>query len=192
MKRLAAVAVFVVLAACGPAKPDPNALSKEPVSVRGWIEDVEGGTRSKSVEMESERRAELFRATSVWVDNAPYASGGVAENGSFILLDVPPGKVTIGFTVPGVAQSQLVMQNIPGNADVFVPGIILEKNGIAFVRPQDVVVRVAAEVKNPTPAGRTAIVGGLQVPIMNVPLSAMVDRHDYPRPTGFQPVAKFK
>ena len=192
MRRFALCVVVVALAACGPEKPSPSALSKDPVSVRGWIEDVEGAQRSKSPEMETARRTQIFQATTVWVDNAPYASGGVAGNGSFILLDVPPGKVTIGFTAPGAEQSQLVMENIPGNADVFVPGIILKKHGVAFVRPQDVKVRVAAEVKSPTPTGRTAVVGGLKVPILNVPLAAMVDRHDYPRPSGFRPVATFK
>lgn len=193
MRRFAILAAMVLSAACGAKEPSHSSVvSKEPVSVRGWIEDVEGAKRALTPEMESARRGQIFQATQIWVDNADYVSGGVAENGSFILLDVPPGNVTIGFSAPGADQARLVLENIPGNADVFLPGVILKPNGATLVKPEDVRVRVIADVKNPTPSGRSAKVAGLTVPVLNVPLSAMVDRHDYPKPPGFQPVATFK
>jgi hypothetical protein len=192
MTRFATCFLAVALAACGADTTNQRPLSKEPVSVRGWIEDVEGSAHSKTPEMETARRAELFQATSVWIENAPYASGGVAENGAFIFLDVPPGNTTIGFNAPGAEQAQLVMQNIPGNADVFVPGIILKKNGATLVKPQDVKVRVPAQISQAAPTGRMAVIAGVQIPIVNTPLAEFVDRHDYPRPTGFRPVATYK
>ncbi len=192
MTRFAICVVAVALAACGGGQSKTIPLSKEPVSVRGWIDDVEGALHSRTPEMETARRTELFQATSVWIENAPYASGGVAENGAFIFLDVPPGNTTIGFNAPGAEQAQLVMQNIPGNADVFVPGLVLKENGATVVKPQDLKVRVPAPVSKATPTGRMAMVAGVAVPIVNTPLAEFVDRHDYPRPAGFRPVATYR
>lgn len=194
MRWSAILFATVVVAGCGNhSERTASPVSKEPVSVRGWIQDVQGSTRSATPEMETARRTQIFQATQIWVENADYVSGGVAENGSFILLDVPPGNVTIGFTAPGADQAKIVMQNIPGSADVFIPGVILKPNGASVVKPEDVKVRVASlDAKTPTPTGKTAIVAGLTVPVLNVPLSAMIDRHDYPKPEGFQPVATFK
>lgn len=188
-------AIFVALAltvGCGDNQPRQSTVSKEPVSVRGWIDDVEGSVKSTTPELETARRSQIFQATQIWVEKADYVSGGVAENGAFILLDVPPGNVTIGFTAPGAEQAKLMLQNIPGTADVFIPGVILKRNGASVVKPQEVRVRIAAQVAQPTPTGKNATVAGLSVPILNVPLNAMVDRHDYPRPTGFRHVATFK
>lgn len=193
MKRCALWVAAALLAACGGGGGSPShAVSKEPVSVRGWIADVEGGQRSTNPDMETARRSQLFQATEVWVEDAQYVSGGVAPNGSFILLDVPPGNVTIGFHAPGAESAKLVLQNIPGNADVVVPGLILKKNGVGLLKPQDVKVRMAARVNTPAPTGQTSVVAGLRVPVMNVPINAMADRHDYPVPEGYRPVATFK
>ncbi len=192
MKRAAIAFSFLAFFACGQPQPNPSAVSKEPVSVRGWIADVEGSLHEKTPEMESARLSQLYQATSVWVEKVDYVSGGVAPNGSFILLDVPPGNVTIDFTAPGAEEARLELKNIPGNADVFIPGLILKKNGAAVLKAEDVKVRMPARVDKPAPTGRTAIVAGLQIPIVNTPIAAMVDRHDYPEPGGFAPVATFK
>jgi len=194
MRPIATILVLALAAACGGGGETPkSAVSKEPVSVRGWIEDVEGSVKSTSPEMEIARRTQVFQGTQIWVENADYVSGGVAENGSFILLDVPPGNVTIGFSAPGVDRAKIVMTNIPGSADVFIPRVILKPNGASVVKPESVVVRIASpEIKKPAPTGKTATVAGLTVPIMNVPLSAMVDRHDYPVPEGFRPLVVVK
>ena len=192
MKRFTIAIVAFLAAACSNEQPRTSTVSKEPVSVRGWIEDVEGSTKSKTPEMEAARRGQIFQATQIWVENADYVSGGVAENGAFILLDVPPGNVTIGLSAPGVDRAKIVLQNIPGSADVFIPAVVLKPNGATVVNPKDVKVRIASHVDAPAPTGKTAIVAGVTVPIVNVPLNAMIDRHDYPRPAGFQPVATFK
>jgi hypothetical protein len=192
MKRLLLIAALLALA-CG--KPSGPAVSKEPVSVRGWIVDVEGGPSApfRTVETEAARKVHLFQQTYVDVANAPYVTGGVAENGAFILLDVPPGKVTITFTAPGAPAARLEMNNVPGNADVFIPGLLLRKDSVALTDPAAVKVRLAAHIETPRPAGASAVVAGVRIPIVDTPFAQMMDRHDYPTPpTQLAPIAKVK
>src|ERR1043165_5328907 len=114
-------AFVLVLAGCGGEKPNTPQVSKDPISVRGWLLDVEGSASPiRTAETEAARKAHLFQATYVEVVNAPYVSGGIAENGSFLLLDVPPGKVTIVFSAPGAQSAKLEIDNVPGNADIFL------------------------------------------------------------------------
>ncbi|HYM61731.1 MAG TPA: hypothetical protein VEZ11_12670 [Thermoanaerobaculia bacterium] len=185
---------IILLTHCGsPGNQTP--LSKAPVSIRGWITDVEGDANGpyRTVETEASRRAQLFQATTVYVDGAPYVSGGVAENGAFLLLDVPPGNVTLAFTAPGAPESKLVLQNIPGNADVFVPNVLLTKAAVRILDPAAVAVRLAAKIDRAKPAGLTSIVAGLKVPVMQTPIGQMTDRHDFPNPPGMLvPLARVK
>jgi hypothetical protein len=183
------LAILLLLAtACGNGTPGSSFknLSTNPISVRGWIADVEQPQNGmyKTVETESARRAGIFQGTNIWVENAPYVSGGVAENGSFILLDVPPGNITVTFTPPGAPASHLVLQNIPGNADVFVPALLLKANAIDLLQPADVRVRLGAKIEKARPIGKNAIVGGRTIPILEVPINDLVDRRDYPNPPG--------
>jgi hypothetical protein len=189
------LAIAFLFAACGGGESDPGniyKLSRDPVSVRGWILDVKGARTAESAEMEIARRQQLFAATSVWVENSQYASGGVAENGAFIVLDVPPQKATLGFNAPGAESAQLVLENVPGNADVVLPDVILSNGGTTFLDPSKLVVRMAASVDKPTPTGQFATVNGVRVPIVNTPIRDMVDRRDYPNPGGIRPVATVK
>ncbi len=194
MRRVPLFAVLALLAACSNESTDRTVydLSQDPVSVRGWILDVKGAQRAETPEMEIARRTQLFQATSVWVEDSPYSSGGIAENGSFIVLDVPPLSANLGFNAPDAQTAQVVLQNVPGNADVFLPDIILEPGGATFLDPSKLVVRIAASVDKPRPTGRFATVNGIQVPIVETPTRDMVDRRDYPNPGGFRPVATVK
>ncbi len=196
MKRSSAAFGLLLLFGCGPSDPNAPVVSKEPISVRGWVVDVEGGPNAgfHTVETEAARRAELYRSMSVWVDGAPYVSGGLQENGAFLLLDVPPGNVTISFSAPGAPESKLVFQNIPGNADVFVPSLLLTKTGVQFLDSRTVSVRMAAHVDKPQPTRQFATVGGLRVPVVNTPFAQMDDRHDFPVPprAGPRPLATVK
>jgi len=182
----AAAVLLVLTVACSGSEPNAPRVSKEPISVRGWIADVEtsSDTRFRTRETEDARKIAAFQQTNVWVDNAPYVSGGVAENGAFILLDVPPGNVTIEFSAPGAPSAKLVLRNIPGNADVFVPALVLRSASVAVLDPKALQVRMAAHVDKPSPTGARAIVAGVAVPVMNTPFAAMADRHDYPNPPG--------
>lgn len=193
MRSLALIAALSLLACRAETPSNITALSKEPVSVRGWIADVKGSAKAdETPEMNTARRIEIFRNTKVWIENAPYISGGVGENGSFILLDVPPGNITISFSAPGAENAKLVLENIPGTADVLVPALLLEDGGSELLQPDTVRVRIAANVTQPTPTTRTAIVAGKQVPIIETPLAQMLDRLDYPDPGGMRTVATYK
>ncbi|MBV9496652.1 MAG: hypothetical protein JOZ54_20580 [Acidobacteria bacterium] len=184
MRAAAAFSLLLLLASCGKDIPSSH-LSKEPISVRGWIADVEtkqddSGT-FRTVETENARRAALYQGTNIWVESSPYVSGGVAETGAFLLLDVPPGNVTVDFTPPGATGARLVMQNIPGNADVLVPNVMLKADGTTTVLdPKAVKVRIAAKIDKPRPTNLTATIAGVTVPVMEVPIAQMVDRRDYP------------
>ena len=193
VNRILPIALLAL--ACGGPAPNTPHVSRDPISVRGWIADVEQApnTSFRTVETEAARRIQLFQSTNLWIDNAPYVSGGVAENGSFILLDVPPGNVTITFSAPGAPAAHLVLARVPGNADVFIPGLLLKRDSVGLLDPKGVKVRLAAKVKRPTPTGKTAIVAGLAVPVIDTPLAAMVDRLDYPNPpSGPTPIAIVK
>lgn len=180
------LAVLLLLAACGGHEAPQPRVSAEPISVRGWIADVDEPANApyRTRETEIVRKMQLFRSTNVWIENAPYVSGGVAENGSFLLLDVPPGNLTITFSAPGAPAARLVLQNVPGNADVFVPGLVLRRDSVALLDPKLVQVRMAAHVSKPSPTGAKAVIAGTTVAVTNTPYNAMTDRHDYPNPPG--------
>ena len=193
LRRSLAIA-FLVLAACGRSEKSGSLsqLQGEPVSVRGWIADVAGAKRGATMEMEIARRAELFQATSLWVENFEFASGGISGNGGFVVLDVPPQNSTISFSAPGAETAKLVLQNVPGNADVFIPDLVLEPGGVKVLDPSRILVRVPTTSDKAAPTGRTAIIAGYTVPIYETPMKQFGDRREYPSPPGFRPVATVK
>ncbi|HKO56472.1 MAG TPA: hypothetical protein VJ276_11380 [Thermoanaerobaculia bacterium] len=194
MRSAPVLAVVLLLAACTGELPSAH-LAKEPISLRGWIADVDGSSNGafRTVETESARRVQLFQSTNIWVENAPYVSGGVADTGAFLLLDVPPGNITVSFTAPGAQNAKLVMQNVPGNADVLIPALQLKANGVALLDPKAVKVRVAAKIDKARPTKMTATIAGVLVPVIEVPIAEMVDRRDYPdAPSTVAPVATVK
>lgn len=189
MRFRASLLLAILLAACSgePKKTVFSALSREPLSVRGWIADVETSqnTTLKTAETEAARRVQLFQSTNVWIDNAPYVSGGIAENGSFVLLDVPSGNVSVMFGAPGIPQVKLLLENVPGNADVLIPGLVMKPSGVSVLQPDAIRIRIATKITKPQTTARTARVAGHLVPIVEVPANAMMDRRDYPNPPGF-------
>jgi hypothetical protein len=194
MRRPLIAIAMLVLAACGEKNSNTSVyrLSRNPVSVRGWILDVKGAQHEQVADVEIARRTQLFQSTTVWVENTEFASGGVAENGSFIVLDVPPDKAILGFNAPGAETARIVLEGVPGTADVFIPDVILEPDGATVLDPKKILVRLPADVDKPTPSGKTAKIGGYTVPIINTPLRDMIDRREYPNPGGFRPVATVK
>ena len=194
MKHAAWIVVLLSLVSCGESKNSSvYELSRRPISVRGWILDVKGAKPSETMEMEIARRTELFAASSVWVENNEFASGGISENGAFIVLDVPPGSATLGFNAPGAETAWVTLQDVPGRADVFIPDLVLEPNGSTVLDPSKILIRVPSEdVQKLTPSGKTAKINQYTVPVMNAPLSQMTDRREYPNPGGFRPVATVK
>ncbi len=190
--RLIIAIALVTLAACKGSESEGVRPPSQPVSVRGWILDVKGAQRAETMEMELARRSQLFLASSVWVENSIFASGGIAENGAFVVLDVPPQNTTLGFNAPGAETAKVVMQNVPGNADVFIPDLILENGGATVLDPKKIVVRVPASVSQRRPTGRTATIAGYTVPVIEAPMSELIDRREYPQVPGFRPVATVK
>lgn len=188
MKQALAIALLFLAGACGGISEERQKTL--PVSVRGWILDVEtpgAGTGDfKTVETEAARRIALFQQTSVWIENMAFVSGGVAETGAFLLLDVPPGNVTISFNAPGAENAQLVLQNIPPGADVIIPGLVLKQGGSTLSEPDKVIVRIAGTGNETKRSGATATIAGRPIPIVEVPLNSMQDRREYPDPAGGQ------
>jgi hypothetical protein len=194
MRRPLFALLTIALAACGGETSENSVykLSRDPVSVRGWILDVKGAQHSDIMDVEIARRTQLFQSSTVWVEKTEFASGGIAENGGFIILDVPPMNATIGFNAPGAETAKIVLEGVPGTADVFIPDVLLEPNGSTVLDPKKILVRLPAKIDKPTPSGKTAKVGSYTVPIILTPLAQMIDRRDYPSPAGFRPVATVK
>lgn len=195
MRRTLLALALLVLASCGGEKKGDESiymLSRDPISVRGWILDVKDAQRASTMEMEIARRTQLFASTSVWVEDVQYASGGIAENGAFIVLDVPPAKAVLGFNAPGAESGKLVLEGVPATADVFIPDLILQNGNVTVLDPRKMVVRVPAEVDVRKPTGRTAFVAGFMVPIVETPIREMADRREYPPVPGYRPVATVK
>ena len=194
MRRFVPILALLLLPACsGEKKADSIYLmSRSPTRVRGWIFDGKGAQKAEAMEMEIARRTQLFQSTSVWVEDAQFASGGIAENGAFIVLDVPPLSATLGFNAPTAETARIVMKDVPPSADVFLPDVVLEPGGATFLDPSRLMVRLPASVSKPTPTGRHATINGHKVPIVETPVAQMVDRRDYPNPGGFRPVAVVK
>ena len=195
MKKTAVLVLLALALGCGDSKKEdetPYTMSRSPVSVRGWVDDVAGAKRAETIEMEIARRQSMFQQTSVWVEKSQFASGGVAENGSFIVLDVPPGSATIGFSAPGAENAKVVLENVPGNADVLIPQIVLQNGGAKVLDPNLIRIRVPANVSQPRDTGQIAKVAGYPVRVIETPLGQLSDRREYPNPGGFRPVAVVK
>jgi hypothetical protein len=191
-RSLVAIALFLA-AGCGETdQQSAQFLNRKPCSVRGWVLDVKGAQRAENMDLEIARRQELFVNTSIWIENTEFATGGIAENGAFVILDVPPASATIGFQAPGADQAKLPMLNVPPTAEVFIPDVILEPGGATVLDPKKIQVRVPAEVDQPRLTGKFAQIGSYQVPITEAPINAFGDRREYPKPGGFRPVATFK
>jgi hypothetical protein len=187
-----AALILMLLAACSSEESGAPKMSRTPLSVRGWITDVAGAKRGETIEMELARRAELFTGASVWIENYEFASGGIAENGAFVILDVPSGSPTINFHVAGAQNAKIVMENVPGNADVFIPDVVLQNGGAKVLDPSKIRIRTAASIDAPKNSGKTAKIAGYDVPIIETPIHMLADRRDYPDPGGFRPIAIVK
>jgi hypothetical protein len=190
--RSAILLLMTLLISCSPSEGSRSSVSRHPLSVRGWVVDVKGATRGETHEMELMRRTVLFQSTSIWVEDAPYVSGAFAQNGSFVLLDVPHEKAILAFNAPGAETAQLVLENVPPGADVFIPDIVLENGGATVLDPSKIMIRVPAGGRQPLAPGHTARIGEYSVPAVEVPLSQMGDRRDFPDPGGFRPVATYR
>jgi len=58
----------------------------------------------------------------------------------------------------------------------------LRRDSVQLLQPKQVIVRVA---DSPSRVQRTATVAGVAVPVRNVSVAQMADRHDLPTPPSF-------
>jgi len=191
MKGPIALLVLTVLAGshcAAPSKEGPI-MSRTPVSVRGWLQDIEmpakeGSFKVRDAGTETVRKVELFKQTTLYVENAPFVSGAFGENGAFILLDVPPGDITISFQRPGVPDVKLTLQHVPASADVLLPGLIIRNGAIDLLDPGKVEARLASTTGTARSLNSSIIVAGHKVPLREVPLNDMMGRREYPTPVA--------
>lgn len=150
------------------------------MSVRGWISGVEG--QPSNVFSIAGSDGGQFRDAYVSVDGVPFASGGIAETGSFIVLDVPPGDATLTFQTPTIAEAKLEMKAVPPSADVLLPGVVLSPTGARMRDPSKAVIRVPGNVTARRPTKLKATIAGAEVTVFEVPVGELTDRRDFPAP----------
>jgi len=191
--------LLVLMAACSEsAKPSGNRPSKTPVSVRGWFARVDTPISGEklavtAVEIEQARLEAIFSESNVSVDNINYATGGMQTNGAFIVLDVPPGDAQLDFVFPGIPTSlKLTMKGIPPKADVFLPSLGVSSEGIRFLEPERVQIRVLSADNSKKMTGASATINGVSFPIEEVPREELAKRREYPVPTGARSITKLK
>jgi hypothetical protein len=194
MKRILPLLVALLPIACGDGRSleaeGRGSFKKGPVSIRGWFAEIELGVKPPENVFSvthpggrvSHYQMSLFKETNLSLRDVPYASGGVADDGSFIILDAPPGRVVIDMQAPGVPLLPFVLENIPPNADVLIPSIRLYPDRYELLQPDRILVRVPTRGKERKKAAQQAIVGGLAVDVWEVPLREMADRRDWPAP----------
>lgn len=192
MLKVLAVALMVTAAlGCGGTRKQMN---RTPASVRGWILDIEhpteGSKRSAVPEIEAQRRIEMFQQTNLVVENIDHASGGIGDNGSFVVLDVPPGASRIIFQT-AMGDAVLELSGVPKNADILLPNLVIRPPKVDVLQPSLVVVRVpSTAVKKVREIPAATKVAGHEVRVFETPLNDMQDRRDYPEPKlGYRPIA---
>lgn len=198
-KVLLLLPLLSLVSGCGESKTSATSRpAKNPVSVRGWFSQVEvpksGDTVAiTSPEIEQARLEAIFYEANLSVDNVPYATGGIATNGSFLVLDVPPGDAQIDLVFPGLPTSlKLTLKNVPPNADVFLPNLIVTPTGVTISDPQKAKIRVVSANNSRKQTGQTAVVAGVPIAVEEVPFSELADRRNFPEPGGLKPIATVK
>jgi hypothetical protein len=198
MQRSVAFIIIAALAitagGCGEQRSTLDSMSKAPVSVRGWVDDIRSPSDPPPISsdplVETNRLMELFRSTTLAIEGVEFASGGFSESGTFVALDVPPGSATIIFQTDGKPDSELVLENVPASADVLIPAIFINPPNIELRDAANVIVRVPARVSERRQmAGVTVRIAGKEFPVWEVPVGQLADRREYPdRPTAPRPI----
>lgn len=195
------LSIVTLLLPAGCSAPSPEGASgpgKQPVSVRGWIADVElpPSDMMKVVDplVAIQQKYAMFRDTAISVEGVTYVSGAMAETGAFIMLDVPPGDSIINFQPPGMPDAQLTLRQIPGSADVMLPGLLIRGTTVVLKNPEDAMVRLPGNGPERKKLDIPAFVGDQRIAVWEVPFAELGDRREYPtpttRPSGQMPMVK--
>src|SRR5687767_12929005 len=171
----ALAAAFLISSACQQKEYAGPKVSTTPTSIRGWLVPAESSEQSlmyvtDSTSTSDERQIRIFEQTALSVEGAPFASGGIGGNGSFIILDVPPGDVVINFQPPDGMDAQLTLTGVPPNADILLPGLRYRGAEVEPIDPSKIVVRIPARVESQRPVAGNVTVGGHKVQAFETPL----------------------
>ena len=185
---LLSIVTLLIPAGCsGPSPDDGSGPGKHPVSVRGWIADVELPPSDMMMVTDPlvamQKKYAMFRDTAISVEGVTYVSGAMAETGAFIMLDVPPGDSIINFQPPGMPDAQLKLRQIPGSGDVMLPGLLIRGTTVVLKNPEDAMVRVPGKGTERRKLDIPAFVGDQQIAVWEVPFAELSDRREYPTPT---------
>jgi len=188
----------LALAGCAAPKGGGAGAHGSPVSVRGWIADVEMPPsdlmKVTDPYIQIQRKYAMFRDTAISVEGVDNVSGGMAETGAFIMLDVPQGDSILNFQPPGLPDAQLKLRQIPGGADVMLPGLLIKGAEVVLANPEQAMVRLVGQGTVRKKLDIPAYVGNQRIDVWEVPLSELIDRREYPtpttRPAGAMPTVK--
>ncbi|MGK2857641.1 MAG: hypothetical protein ACSLFQ_10590 [Thermoanaerobaculia bacterium] len=188
LRLLFSIVLGLFLAGCSaPSEDASTGPGKAPVSVRGWIADVELPQNDMLMVTDPlvavQKKYAMFRDTAISVEDVDYVSGGMAETGAFIMLDVPPGDSIINFQPPGLPDAQLKLRQIPGNGDVLLPGLLIRGTTVVLKNPEDAMVRLPGRGTERKRLDVLAFVGDQAIAVWEVPLGELGDRREYPTPT---------
>lgn len=183
-KSLIVLSGLLLVLGCIAPEEAGQGPGKTPISVRGWIADIQLPPQEimkvSDPAKERQRMYQFLRDTNVYVVDMPFVSGAIAETGAFILLDVPPGDVTVRFQPPGLPEAELVLTNLPGNADVLIPALRIDGEKVSLQDPSLAVARIPIDEERRTQLDRVVTVGGDPIEVWEVPFSDLVDRREFP------------
>lgn len=176
--------LLLLAASCAVPEDDGTGPGKTPVSVRGWIADIQLPPQEvmkvSDPARERQRMHQFLSETNIYVLNMPFVSGSIAETGAFIMLDVPPGDVTLRFQPPGLPEAQLVIKNLPGNADVMLAGLKIDGEKVSLINPSKSVARIPIEEDVRRKLDSVVYVGDQSIEVWEVPYNDLVDRREFP------------
>ena len=176
--------LLLIAASCASPEDDGTGPGKNPISVRGWIAYIQlppQEVMKVSDPAKARQRMHQFLSdTNLYVVNMPFVSGAISETGTFIMLDVPPGDVTIRFQPPGLEEAQLVLRNLPGNADVLLAGLRIDGKKVSLIDPSKSVVRIPIDEDVRRKLDQVVYVGDQEIEVWEVPYADLIDRREFP------------
>lgn len=176
-----ALPLLVLAFVIGSCEEPRSQIVNHPVSIRGWIADVERTIPpgvSPNVIIQGNTLEDYIQQSNVYLKGGKLITGGLM-NGSFIMMDVPPGDATIVFQAPGIYQSPMTIHGIPPAADVVLSGVDITKHGTKLDDPSKALVRIAAKIDKMREIPSTTTINGVKIRTVEVPLVKMGDRMNY-------------
>ena len=172
------VTAVLVVSSCGGGETTTRRPAQNPISIRGWIMDIEGTPSDiPDVAFPAINRAPIqyILDANVYVPDQQYVSGTI-ENGSFVMLDVANGDATIMFQAAGIADSPMRVKGVPPSADLVLPGIVIGKEISYVADSRRAMVRIPSNVAEVEEVPSTTFVNDEKISTYNIPIKKMGDR----------------